>query len=226
MVVVLVEPAGEGVTALMLTVVAPRVRLTVGHGAVEALDLAVGLWPVRTGPLRGDRQGLAGVAPQVRPVGTAVVRKDPLDGDAPLVEPLDGLDQDSGGGEGGFVVVDLSVGDAGVVIDDGVDVGIARQRVPVPILRLARGGGAVLLAPLTADVAPTATIGDVAELLHAYVQHRSGVVVFVSTDRFAGGAVDMGQPVQVCSDQNAVDRRRGDAQSTGQLHRPLPQAQP
>lgn len=120
--------------------------------------------------------------------------------------------------------MDLSVGDAGVVTDDGVDVGVAHQRVPVPILGHARG--VVLLALLTADVAPTATVGDVAELLHFHVQHRSGEVVFVPADRFAGGAVDMGQPVQVCSDQNAVGRRRGDARPTGQLHRPLPEAQP
>lgn len=65
MVVVLVEPAGEGVTALMLTVVAPRVRLTVGHGAVEALDLAVGLGPIRPGSLVLDVELGAGVSPQV-----------------------------------------------------------------------------------------------------------------------------------------------------------------
>ena len=111
-----------------------------------------------------------------------------------------------------------------MVIDDGVDVGIAHQWVAVLVLGLARGGGVVLLALLTADEAPTVTVGDVAELLHVDVQHRSGVVVFVAPDRFAGGAVDMGQPVQVCGDQNAVDRRRGDAQSAGQLHRPLSQA--
>ena len=48
----------------------------------------------------------------------------------------DGPDEDGGGCEGGFVVVDLCVGDAGVVVNDGVDVGLAHQRVVPLALRL------------------------------------------------------------------------------------------
>ena len=46
MLVVLVEPVGEGIAAFVLARVAARIRPTVGHGAVESLDLAVGLWAV------------------------------------------------------------------------------------------------------------------------------------------------------------------------------------
>ena len=72
-VVVLVEPVSECVATLLLTGVAASVSPSVGHCAMEAFDLAVGLRPVGAGPLRGDGQLLAGVAPQVRAVGTAIV---------------------------------------------------------------------------------------------------------------------------------------------------------
>jgi hypothetical protein len=39
---------------------------------VESFDLSVGLWPVEAGLLHGDGEFVAGVTPQVGPVGTAV----------------------------------------------------------------------------------------------------------------------------------------------------------
>jgi len=108
---------------------------------------------------------------------------------------------------GCFVVVDFGVGHAGVVVDDGVDVGLAHQRVPVLVAGLVGCGGAVFLALLAAHVAPASAVGDVAELLHVNVQHRPGMVVLVATDRFAGSAVNVGEPVQARVDQDAVNRR-------------------
>jgi hypothetical protein len=87
---------------------------------VEAFDLAVGLWPVGPGPLRGDAEFGAGVAPQVAAVGAAVVGQDPLDGDAAVGEPGDRVAQHGRGGGRGLVVVGLDVGDPGVVVDHGV----------------------------------------------------------------------------------------------------------
>jgi hypothetical protein len=78
------------------------------------------------------------------------------------------LNQDSGGGNRGFVVVDLGIGDVGVVVDDGVDVGLAYQRVVVLALRL---------------------VGDVAELLHIDMEHCARVVMLVTPYEFPGGAV-------------------------------------
>lgn len=48
----------------------------------------------------------------LRLVRTVAVRQHPLNGDATLGEPLDGAVQDGDGSDGGFVVVDLGVGDA------------------------------------------------------------------------------------------------------------------
>ena len=42
-----------------------------------------------------------------------------LDRDATVGEPINGPTQDSDSGEGGLVVVDLGVGDAAVVVDQG-----------------------------------------------------------------------------------------------------------
>jgi hypothetical protein len=50
-----VEPVGEGIAAFVLARVAARIRPAVGHGAVESLDLAVGLWAVWPRSLRSDR---------------------------------------------------------------------------------------------------------------------------------------------------------------------------
>ena len=125
MLVVVVQPTVQFAPSLGLRGVAAGVGPTVSQGAVEPLDLPIGLRTIRTGPLVPDTELGAGVSPQVRPIIPAVVLEDPLDGDASLVEPLDSSYQDRGRGECGFVVVDLGVGDAGVVVDDGVDVGLA-----------------------------------------------------------------------------------------------------
>ncbi len=76
--------------------------------------------------------------------------------------------------------MDLGVGDTGMVVNDGMDVGLAHQRVPVLVLLLVRGGGAVLLALLSADVAPAPAVGNVAQLLHIDMQHRPGMVMLVT----------------------------------------------
>ena len=87
-------------------------------------------------------------------------------------------------------------------------------------------GGPVLLALLTAEVAPAATVGNVAELLHVDVQHRPGVVVLVATNRLSSGTVDVRQAVQVDVDQDPVDCRRSNANPVCQLNRTFPQTQP
>lgn len=46
----------------------------VAQGAVEAFDLAVGLWPVWAGALVHDSQSCAGAAPGVGSVGRTVAR--------------------------------------------------------------------------------------------------------------------------------------------------------
>lgn len=88
---------------------------------MEALDLAVGLRPVRARVLRHGREGFAGAVPQVGPISTSIVRKHSLYGDAVLGEPLHRAAQHADGGRSCFVVVDLGEGDAGMVVKDGVN---------------------------------------------------------------------------------------------------------
>ena len=218
MLVVLVQPIRQGVASFLLAGVAAGVGPPVGHGPVEALYLAVGLRPVRTRPLRGDREGLAGVPPQVRAIGATVVGQHPLHGDAAIGKPRHSPMQDPDRGDGGLVVVDLGVRDAGVVVNDGV-----HERVPEPgvvplALRLTRCRRSVVVALAAADVAPAAAVGDVAELLHVDVQHRPGLVVLVAADRLPGCPVDMRKPVQVRVDEDPVNRRRSDPQPASELH--------
>ena len=95
-----------------------------------------------------------------------------------------------------LVIVDLAVGDAGVIVDDGVHERVPELGVAPLAAGFVRSGSAVLLALATAEVAPAAAVGDVPELLHVHVHERAGVRVLVPADRFAGGAVDVGEPVQ------------------------------
>lgn len=81
---------------------------------------------------------------------------------------------------------DHGVGDPRVVVDDGMDVGLPQERVPVLVARLLRRLGAVLLGLAAADVAPAA-LGDVAELFRVDVDHRPRAVMFLASDRFARG---------------------------------------
>ena len=226
MLVVLVQPIRQGVASFLLAGVAAGVGPPVGHGPVEALYLAVGLRPVRTRPLRGDREGLAGVPPQVRAIGATVVGQHPLHGDAAIGKPRHSPMQDPDRGDGGLVVVDLGVRDAGVVVNDGV-----HERVPEPgvvplALRLTRCRRSVVVALAAADVAPAAAVGDVPELLHVHVDQGAGVGVFVPADRFASLAVHVGEPVQSGTGQDAVDGRGRDAESGGELHGALTQPYP
>src|SRR5690606_979919 len=97
----------------------------------------------------------------MRPVGTAVVGQYSLDRDPTLGEPVDSSLQDANGSDSSLVVVDLGVRDAGVVVDHGVDVGVAQLGSAVLIAWLVRRGDAVAVALASADVAPATAVGDV-----------------------------------------------------------------
>ena len=92
-----------------------------GHGAVDTFDLAVCLRPVGAGKAGLHIEFGAGPLPEFRAVAAAVVGRDPFDGDTTSSEPVDCTLEHPSGCDSGFVIVDLSVGDAGAVVDDGVD---------------------------------------------------------------------------------------------------------
>ena len=63
---------------------------------------------------------------------------------------------------------------------------------------------------------------DVAELLHIHVQQRPGMVVFVAADRFPGGLVEVGEPVEPAADQHRVHRRGRHPEPGADLDRAQP----
>jgi hypothetical protein len=83
--------------------------------------------------------------------------------------------QDSDGCRGGFVVVDFGVSDAGMVVDDRVHERRPDQWIAVNATVLGCRGGAVLAASLPADVAPSAAIGDIAQLFTSTWIYDPGV---------------------------------------------------
>jgi hypothetical protein len=92
-----------------------------------------------------------------------------------------GAGPEGGGGLLLLVGEDLAAGEAGVVVDGGVDVAVA-------------GAGALLAARLPAQGLVSAAVGDVAELFDVDVHQLAGPVAFVTAyDAAAGG------PVQVVS---------------------------
>src|SRR4051812_18406681 len=183
--VVMVQPVRERVAAGGVAEVDLGVGPLVEHGAVVALDLAVGLGPVGPGPLVGGA-GLAqrrGEDPGA--VAGAVVGQDPLDAlDAGVGEERSGAAPEPGRGLLALVVEQLGVGQPGVVID-----GVVQERV-------AGARPAVAFALFPAVNLVPATIGDVAELLDVDVHQITGSLVFVAAHDPPGGAVEMGQPGQ------------------------------
>jgi hypothetical protein len=160
---------------------------------MEALDLPIGLRSVRAGLLRSDAQVGARIAPQMGLVAAAVVADHARHGDTPAGEPGDRVLEDRGRSLLRLVVVSLDVGDTGVVVDNGVQVAGAYQRLAVLALGYAgscRCRSTVLLALLATDVAPTTAVGHLAELLHIDVEQVTGLLVLVAADRLAGCSAD------------------------------------
>src|SRR3954447_10639230 len=127
--VVEVQPAGQGPGPGGFGGVDADVGPLDEQGAVEPLDLAVGLGPVGPGPLVPDAVCGAGRGPLSGPVAGPVVGQDPLDGDAVSGEPGDGSGAESRGGVGLLVGQHLGVDQPGVVVECGVDVAVADHRV-------------------------------------------------------------------------------------------------
>lgn len=110
-------------------------------------------------------------------------------------EPDDRKVQDVDGRGGPLVIADLGVGNAGVVVDDGVD-GCDTPQWPV-----AYSAGPVeccgtAVASLDAfDVAPSGAVGHVLDLPDIDVKHGAEVIVFVAARGLTGDVVNVGQPV-------------------------------
>ena len=100
-------------------------RPFVEHGPVESFDFAVDLWLAGWNAYVADPVFGEGVTEQVALVTRAVVGHDGLDRDAVVGEPV-GCSLDERHSSSGFLVVeDLDVGQAGVVVDSGMDVSVS-----------------------------------------------------------------------------------------------------
>jgi hypothetical protein len=130
-----------------------------------------------------DAEVGAGVAPGEGPVAAAVVGEHSLDRDAALVEPRHRSIEHADRGGGLLIGADLGIGQAGLVIDDGVHECGADERsgVLAALAGALRRGDGVGFALLTAEELVPAAVGDVAELGDVDVDQGPGVGVFVAS---------------------------------------------
>lgn len=114
--------------------------------------------------------------------------------------------QDPDGSGSGLVVVNLGVGDAGIIVNDRVHERVPELRIAPLVLRPPRSGSSVSFSLEPADVALATAVGDVPELLHVHVHQGAGVIVLVTTDRFPSRAVDVRESVESRDGEDAMHR--------------------
>jgi hypothetical protein len=188
---------------------------------MEPFNLAVGLGSVRAGAFVGDPGVGQGLAPRAGAVAGAVVGQDALDGDPGGLEERLGAGPERGGGVFGLVGQDFGVGQAGVVVDRGV-------QAAVPDGRGTGGGTGVGVSGLVAFAAgsaggPVATaVRDVAQFLDVDVDQFARGGLHVAADRGAGGPIQPGQSGHRGAGQDLVHGGRDQVQSPGDTDRPPP----
>jgi hypothetical protein len=116
-------------------------------------------------------------------VGEGVVGKDTFDpGDPVLGEESCRAFEHTCSGGAFLVGLYLGVGEAGVVVDDGVDVVESDATVACAVVAVALGGVG----------APAATVGDAAQFLHVNVHQLARPIAFIPIRGGARGANDRG----------------------------------
>src|SRR5699024_6184776 len=125
--------------------VGARVGPFLFQGAVEPLDLAVGLGPVGAGAFVRDLLAQGGGG-GLGPVGGPVVGRHPLDGDPARGEVVSGTAPARGGGFRGLIGWGRAVGQPGGVIEGAVHAGGARPAALLAPVALGAAGGSVAAA--------------------------------------------------------------------------------
>ena len=119
-----------------------------------------------------------------------------------------------------LVVVDLGVGDAGVIVDDGVNERVSDQRIPVVPLRRIGSVAARFLLPCGR---PTNRQPPPSGMLPSFFTStwisEPGCVVFVTAGRFPGLHIDVRESVEVAAHQDCVNGRRRHPEPAGDLNR-------
>ena len=106
---------------------------------------------------------------------------------------------------------ELAVGEAGVGVDGGVDVGVAAAALVAPPVR---GAAAQLLV--------TAAVGDPGQLLHVDVDQLAATARLDPADHPPGRPVHPPQPVHAVADQDPMHRRGRHPDDPGQAGRTQP----
>jgi len=171
--------------------------------------------------LLGDAVAVANVAQRVS-VGPGVVGDQPFDaGDAEVSERRDRAFEECGAGRTLLVGRHLGVGEAGVIVDDRMD-------VVEPDARLVDSG--LMVRNELASSAPAAAIGNPAELLHVHVDQLARPVVFVADrrpsrrrDHRPGERIAIRQTRHVVTAQDRRDRPRWHAHHVSEAVLPDPQ---
>ena len=148
--IVEMQPAGKRGGAGRLAAVDADVGPLLEEGAVEAFDLAVGMRPVGAGAAMADAGGQAGASEVGAAVARTVVGEHDPDADAALGEPAARALPERDRGDRALVGQNLAVGDTGVVVDGGVDVGVTDAAAPLcyqkmSSARMSRGETLVLV---------------------------------------------------------------------------------
>ena len=164
---------------------------------MEPFYFAVGLGPAGSGLLDLGAGSGAGSMPQPGFIATAVVGDNPLRGDPDGDIPGGGASPESGCGGGFLVVQDLRIGDAGTVVDGGVD-------VPVPGIA---APGRLLAVVAASPGSPSAPVGDPGQLFDVDMDQLTRRVALIPFRWwFIGGSVASIQPTQPGTAQDVVHR--------------------
>ena len=216
MVIVGVDPVLVGRCAGVVGEVGVGVGPFLGEGAVETLDLPVGLGSIGTRELVGDVIAER-LGERSRSIAGTIVGEDPFHGDAVILEERVRPRPEPGGGVFLLIAEDLGVGEPGVVID-----GMVEERVPAPLLL-------VVAAPdRAAELSVAATIGDAPLLLDIDVDEIawSGMFVadgFLPSHGEPRGLIKPGELRHPIPNQHLLDRGAGNPQVvTDSVWSPLP----
>ena len=162
MIVVMVDPDADRLATLVLGVESVGVEAFFGEDPLVALDFPVVSGRVGAGPLVPRRVRVHGPSEGLRAVVGAVVGDHPDQAaDAVSSEERPRPAEEGDRGCRGLVLQGLGVGEAGVAVDRGVQIGVAHAL-------LAR------LRMAAAVESPAAAVGDLADLLHVQVEHVAG----------------------------------------------------
>ena len=154
-----------------------------------------------------DAGGQAGASEVGAAVARTVVGEHGPDADAALGEPAARALPERDRGDRALVGQNLAVGDTGVVVDGGVDVGVTDAAV------------APMAVAAAAVRAPAASWGDAAQLLDVDVEQvsRPGVLVQASDDP-SGRAVEPGEAVEAEPAEHAIHGGAGQSQPPADAH--------